>query len=228
MTSNFVKLGLGMMLVSACLLARAKEARADDAIVTVGGQRFSEPPEESPPPQSRVSTPLVLDEPRFDRDPREPHRSPFRLQLGPQGISTGKGFGVGVGVAADFGSGSVGGRLAASWLRGEGNNADGSSSPTGDAIGIYTGEVTLDLHKRGPVHPVVGMGVGLLHVSRSDSSGLAGIGTGRLGLEYSLGLEDADVRIGASVTGGLIGPVDTDVKDLRAYALVGVHLAIGF
>jgi hypothetical protein len=34
--------------------------------------------------------------------------------------------------------------------------------------------------------------------------------------------------VGGSVTGGLIGPVDTEVKDLRAYALVGAHLAIGF
>lgn len=228
MTRNFIKLGLGVVLVSASVLARANEARADDAIVTVGQQRFAEPPEENPPPQRTASAPLVLDEPRFDRDSRDLHRSPFRLQLGPQGISTGKGFGIGVGVAADFGSGSVGGRLAASWLRGEGNNADGTSTPTGDAIGIYTGEVTLDLHKRGPLHPVVGMGVGLLHVSRTDTSGLAGVGTGRLGLEYSLGLEDADVRVGASVTGGIIGPVDSDVKDLRAYALVGAHLAIGF
>lgn len=228
MTTNFMKLGLGIVLVTTSLLVNATDARADDAIVTVGPQqRFSEPPDESAPPQ-RASAPMILDEPRFDRDARELHRSPFRLQLGPQGVTTGKGFGVGVGVAADFGSGSVGGRLAASWLRGEGTNSDGSSTPTGDAIGIYTGEVTLDLHKRGPVHPVVGMGVGLLHVSRSDSSGLAGVGTGRLGLEYSLGLEDADVRIGASVTGGLIGPVDSDVKDLRAYALLGAHLAIGF
>ncbi len=226
MTRNFIKLGLGVVLVSACLFGRANVARADDAIVTVGQQRFSEPPEESPPPQR--SAPLVLEEPRFGGDPRELHRSPFRLQLGPQGITTGKGLGVGVGLAADFGSGSVGGRISASWLRGEGNNGDGSTTPTGDSVGVYTGEVTLDLHKRGPLHPVVGMGVGLLHVSREGSSGIAGVGTGRLGLEYSLGLEDADVRIGASVTGGLIGPVDSDVKDLRAYALVGAHLAIGF
>lgn len=72
------------------------------------------------------------------------------------------------------------------------------------------------------------MGFGVLHVSRPDASGVAGVGTGRLGLEYSLGLEDADVRIGASVTGGLIGPIDPDVKQLRAYALLGTHLAIGF
>jgi hypothetical protein len=224
MARNLIKLGLGIVLGSACLVVGANEARADDATVTVG-QRFAEPPDNNPPQQS---APMVLDEPRFGADPRELHRSPFRLQLGPQGVTTGKGFGIGVGIGADFGSGSVGGRLAASWLRGEGKNADGTSTPTGDSIGIYTGEVTLDLHKRGPIHPVIGMGAGLLHVSRPDASGVAGVGTGRLGLEYSLGLEDADVRIGASVTGGLIGPIDTDVKDLRAYALVGAHLAIGF
>lgn len=226
MTRNFITLGLGIVLASAWLLGRANVARADDAIVTVGQQRFSQPPDENPLPER--TSPLVLEEPRFGNDPRELHRSPFRLQLGPQGITTGKGLGVGVGVAADFGSGSVGGRIATSWLRGEGISGDGSTTPTGDSVGLYTGEVTLDLHKRGPVHPVVGMGVGLLHVSRTGSSGIAGVGTGRLGLEYSLGLEDADVRIGASVTGGLIGPVDSDVKDLRAYALVGAHLAIGF
>jgi hypothetical protein len=54
------------------------------------------------------------------------------------------------------------------------------------------------------------------------------MGTGRFALEYALGLEDADVRVGASITGGIIGPVDSEVKDLRAYALSGVHLAIGF
>ena len=59
--------------------------------------------------------------------------------------------------------------LAASWLRGEGTSSNGTSTATGDSIGIYTGEVTLDLHKRGPIHPVVGMGVGFLHVSRQDA-----------------------------------------------------------
>ena len=227
MTRNLVKLGLGLVLTSACMLIATNDARADDATVSVGG-RFAEPPEDRSHPPQRTA-PLAPEEPgRFGSDPRELHRSPFRLQLGPQGITTGKGFGIGVGLAADFGSGSVGGRLAASWLRGEGTKGDGSSSPTGDSVGLYTGEITLDLHKRGPVHPVIGMGAGLLHVSRPDASGVAGVGTGRLGVEYSLGLEDADVRVGGSVTGGLIGPIDSDVKDLRAYALVGVHLAIGF
>lgn len=220
---------VGVALVASVLvglMGSAREARADDATVSVG-QRFAEPPQDDPPPPRRQSS-FALEEPRFIAADRELHRAPFRLQLGPQGITTGKGFGVGVGIGADFGTGSVGGRLAASWLRGEGTNSNGTSTPTGDSIGMYSGEVTLDLHKRGPLHPVVAMGFGILHVSRNDSNGIGAMGTGRLGLEYSLGLDDADVRIGASVTGGLIGPIDSDVNDLRAYALLGTHLAIGF
>jgi len=226
MATKELLLGLGSVMVLGCVLGVPREARADEATVTVG-PRFSEPPPERDPEPA----PIAVDEQerlRHERESRELHRAPFRLQLGPQGVTTGKGFGIGVGLGLDFGSGSVGGRLAASWLRGEGTNADGTSTATGDAVGVYSGEVTLDLHKRGPIHPVVGMGVGFLHVSRKDGSGYAGVGTGRLGLEYSLGLDDADVRVGASVTGGLIGPVDDDVKDLRAYALAGAHLAIGF
>jgi hypothetical protein len=223
---------LGMAAALCAVTAASKDARADDATVSVG-QRFSEPPQDG----TQRTNPVATDDPRFSndprdgrdaRDPRELHRAPFRLQLGPQGITTGKGFGLGVGLGADFGSGSVGGRLAASWLRGEGTTSNGTSTPTGDSIGLYSGEVTLDLHKRGPVHPIIGMGFGILHVSRPDANGVGAMGTGRLGLEYSLGLEDADVRLGTSVTGGLIGPIDSDVKDLRAYALVGLHLAIGF
>jgi hypothetical protein len=133
-----------------------------------------------------------------------------------------------VGLAADLGSGSVGGRLSASWLRGEGASGAGAPTATGDAVGVYSAELTLDVHKRGPLHPVVGMGLGLVRVSRPDATGLAGVGTGRLALEYALGLDDADVRVGGSLSGGLTGPVDSDVNDLRAYALLGVHLAIGF
>lgn len=218
-------MGLGAALLTACILAAGREARAEDATLTVGSG-FAEAPVSNDPP----AAPIAVDDPdRFAvRDPRAPHRAPFRVQLGPQGVTTGKGLGLGVGVGLDFGAGSVGGRIAASWLRGEGTNGDGTSTGTGDSVGLYTGEVTLDLHKRGPVHPVIGMGIGLLHVSRSEASGYAGVGTGRIGLEYALGLDDADVRIGASITGGLIGPVDTEVKDLRAYALLGAHLAIGF
>jgi len=234
-TRTAIKTALVLGILVGIGAGTAREAWADDATVSVGNpDRFADPPDGQGGrrPGGPGGAPVAVDDdgPRsFDfRDPRELRRAPFRLQLGPAGITTGKGFGVGVGLGAEFGAGSVGGRLSASWLRGEGTNGNGTSTPTGDSIGLYSGELTLDLHKRGPIHPVVGMGVGLLHVSRPDASGVAGMGTGRLALEYALGLDDADVRVGASVTGGLIGPVDSDVKDLRGYALLGAHLAIGF
>jgi len=212
-------LSSGLVLVA--FLLGSKAARADEAIVPVGNQqRFADPPRQDPP-QSIADDSLVA------RDP-EAKRAPVRFQLGPVGLTTGKSLGLGVGLGMDFGTGSVGGRIHATWMRGEGTNGDGSSTATGDAVGQYGGELTLDLHKRGPIHPVIGMGAAVVHVSRPDTSGYAGVGTGRLALEYALGLEDADVRIGGSVTGGLVGPVDSDVKDLRAYAILGAHLAIGF
>jgi hypothetical protein len=216
-----------IVLACACacgVFAYTPAARADDASVTVGqAPRFAEPPDDA-----RHDDPIASD-PRLDL-PRagELGRSPFRLTLGPMGVTTGKSFGVGVGLGADFGTGSVGGRISAAWLRGEGKNADGSSTPTGDMISHYGGELTLDFHKRGPLHPLLGAGVGVIRESRPDTSGWAADGTGRLALEYALGFDDADVRVGASVTGGLVGPVDADVKDLKGYALVGAHLAIGF
>lgn len=210
------------------LLGLGREARADDASVTVRApERFSEPPPSSvatAPTQPRA----IADDDFIAREP-ELRRAPFRLTLGPMGITTGTGFGLGVGLGADFGTGSVGGRLSASWVRGEGRTESGASTPTGDSVGHYSGEITLDLHKRGPIHPIIGMGAGVLYVSRPDNqSGFAGAGTGRFAIEYALNLEDADVRVGASVTGGVIGPVDSAVKDLRAYALTGLQLAIGF
>jgi hypothetical protein len=215
------------------LVATEGEARADDAVVAIGTPPPADPPAGDPviarpPLPTTTSRSTIADDGLIAEEP-ELRRAPFRLTAGPMGITTGKGFGLGVGLGADLGTGSVGGRLSASWLHGEGKTDGGGSTPTGDAVGQYSGEITLDVHKRGPLHPVIGMGVGLLHISRPDGkSGFAGAGTGRFALEYALGLEDADVRVGASVTGGVIGPVDDEVKDLRAYALTGVHLAIGF
>ncbi|MBX3217952.1 MAG: hypothetical protein KF850_38455 [Labilithrix sp.] len=225
MANSGKKAALGVVV--ALGLATAGEAKADDATVTVDAPaRFAEPPPDQPVASSGRAV-VVADDGFIAREP-ELRRSPFRLTLGPAGITSGKGFGFGVGLGADFGTGSVGGRLAAAWLRGEGKSDSGASTPTGDGVGHYSGEITLDLHKRGPIHPILGMGAGVLHVSRPDArSGFAGVGTGRFAIEYALGLEDADVRVGASVTGGIIGPVDSEVKDLRAYALTGAHLAIG-
>jgi hypothetical protein len=230
MATNGKSKRISAAVMAAVVFFGARAAHADEASVSVG-HRFADPPPDGNP--GSASGPIASDHPsggddRFVATPLEPVRSPFRLQLGPAGVSTGHGFGLGVGLGADFGTGSVGGRLSAAWLRGEGTRDGGASTPTGDMFSQYGAEVTLDPLKHGPLHPLVGMGIGLVHVSRPDGGGFAGAGTGRLGLEYALGLDDADVRIGASVTGGLIGPVADEIRDLRGYALVGAHLAIGF
>jgi hypothetical protein len=201
----------------------ARGASADDAIVTVGNPEdphFARAPE----PQQG---PLAPDDDPHELPRRELHRAPIRLQVGPTAITSGKGLGGGVLVAADFGTGTVGGRLSAAWLRGEGHEGD-TSYPLGSAVGHYTGEITLDLHKRGPIHPVLGLGFGLAHVSRPSGSGVAGIGTGRFGIDYAVPVDDADVRVGVHATGAMTGPSDDEIKDLRGYALVSAVLSIGF
>jgi hypothetical protein len=151
------------------------------------------------------------------------------LQLGPFGATTGRGLAPGLGVAADFGRGTVGVRLAAAWLRGESSGDAGSDpSPIGSGLAQYTGEMTLDLRKRGPFHPVLGIGFGLARIGRDGGAGNLGIGTARIGLEYALAVEDADVRLGAGVTGVLPGPADASVQDVKGWALVGATIGVGF
>jgi hypothetical protein len=205
------------MAVVALLSWPAVAAAQDRAVVEVG---YAEPPPRYAPP------PAIAYEPEYLPPQEEPYRSPLRLHLGPMGASTGKGLGLGLGAAADFGRGSVGVRLAAAWLRGEPSATDPSS--IGDGLAQYTGELTLDLHKRGPVHPVLGLGFGLARVARGDTSGNIGVGTARLGLEYALAIDDADARIGCGVTAVLPGPADRDVQDVRGWALVGASVGIGF
>ncbi len=212
-------LGVAATAAMVLVLGWNATARADSAVVSVG---FAQPPPgrttyvyDAPPPPVAV-------------DPPEPevYRSPMRLHIGPVGATTGRGFAPGLGLAADFGRGTVGFRLAAAWMRGEPSGTD--ASPIGEGLSQYTGELTLDLHKRGPWHPVLGVGFGLARATRGDSGGNMGIGTARLGLEYSLGLDDADVRFGAGLMGVLPGPVDQNVEDVKGWALAGVSVGIGF
>ncbi len=217
-----IRVAAAFGLAVACS-AVAPAAFADDAVVTVGRAddgRFARRPD---PIESR---PIVPDDDPHDSRP-ELHRAPIRLQLAPTAVTSGKGLGGGLQVAADFGTGTVGGRLSAAWMRGEGHAGE-SGYPLGDSVGQYTGEITLDLHKRGPVHPVLGIGFGLAHVSRPTGSGNAGIGTGRVGIDYALPVEDADVRVGVHATGVMTGPSDDEIKDLHGYGLVAAVLSIGF
>jgi hypothetical protein len=218
-----IKLGMAFGIVVATCAA-APAAFADEAVVTVGRAddgRFARHPDPI------ESAPIVPDEDPRDFPRPELHRAPLRMQLAPTAITSGKGLGGGLQIAADFGTGTVGGRLSAAWMRGEGHVGE-SDYPLGDSVGQYTGEITLDLHKRGPIHPVLGIGFGLAHVSRPTGSGNAGIGTGRVGVDYALPVDDADVRVGVHATGVMTGPSDDEIKDLHGYALVAAVLSIGF
>lgn len=226
-----VRTRLAMGVCAVGILACAGRASADEARVSVGPapEPYARPP--------RPATPIAVDEGPDERpfEPREtllaprPYRAPFRFEVGPASVTTGQGLGVGLGVAASFGRGTVGARVAAGFLRGEVQDPDAAATASlGHGLAQYTGELTLDLNKRGPIHPVLGVGLGLAHVRRGERGGNAGIGTGRIAIEYALGLEDADVRVGAGLTGALAGPADRAVEDLRGYALLGASLVIGF
>jgi hypothetical protein len=213
------------------LVARSGIAHADNATVSVGDpERFSQPPRD---------VPVVVAGDDRDREmyenpanpSRDIYRSPFRLSVGPVGVTSGRGLGLGVGVAADFGTGTVGARIAGAWARNESASDAPSAQNQGDlgsGLGQYTGELTLDFNKHGRVHPIFGVGFGLAHIQNEAGGGNAGIGIARLGVEYSLGLEDADVRLGGGITGALAGPEDKEIENLRGYALVGAQIAIGF
>jgi hypothetical protein len=218
-------------MTTAWMTASASRAYAGDAVVTVGHDdgRFAEPP-----PREDRENPVILEPvPHYELErPELPelYRAPVRLSVGPAAVTTGQNLGLGLGLAADFGTGSVGARIAAAWLRTGGQDPGTAQAPSslGTSMGQYTGELTLDLHKRGPVHPVFGVGFGVAHVDKPGGGGSLGIGTARFGIEYALGLDDADVRLGAGVTGVLPGPADREVQDLRAYAIIGASIGIGF
>jgi hypothetical protein len=201
-------LGLGLTPAS---------ARADEASVTVGpsDDRWASPPPGvwpgygDPPPRP---PPPPEDEP-------EAYRSPVRFGVGPAGFVAGHASGFGLGIETDFGTGVVGFRLAGSWM------APGAQV----SLDQYTGELTLDALPHGPFHPLLGVGFGFAHTDFAGVGGGLGVGVGRLGLEYSLALRDADLRLGASVTGGLPGPRDATVpSSFGPYAVFGGTLSLGF
>lgn len=215
-----------MGLVAApCFLVPA--VASADATISVGNGGYSRPP----PPEIVVvhdDTPHPsIYEDHTHELPKDPYRSPFRLTIGPAAITSGQGIGPGLLAAADFGTGPVGVRLSAAWFRGE--SPDDPNARLGTSIGLYSGEVVLDLHRGGPLHPVLALGLGGLNVQKDQNvGGWAVAGIGRIGLEYALTIDEADVRIGAGLTGALLGPSDPALGNIRALAMMNATLSIGF
>jgi hypothetical protein len=214
----------GIFVVGSLLVSSV--ASADSATISVGNgvTRYSEPPpiivvrDDSPQPS-------IYERPR--ELPKDPYRSPFRLTIGPAAITSGQGVGPGMIAAADFGTGAVGLRLSAAWFRGEA--ASDPNARLGNTIGLYAGELVLDLNKAGPLHPLMGLGLGALNVGKDPNvNAWAVAGLGRVGFEYSLQMEDADVRFGAGLSGGLLGPSDDAISNARAFAMLNATFSIGF
>ncbi|HEY1955764.1 MAG TPA: hypothetical protein VGH28_09125 [Polyangiaceae bacterium] len=203
----------------------AGAASADSATIAVGGNYATPPPvvvvrDETPQPTIFV----------HDRDetlPKDPYRSPFRLTIGPAAITSGQGIGPGLMAAADFGSGAVGLRLSGAWFRGDA--ADDPNARFGARVGLYAGELTLDLHEAGPLHFVTGLGLGALDVTTADgTNGWAMAGLARVGFEYSLSLDGADARFGAGVMAGLVGPADKVASNAPVFGAMNATFSIGF
>ncbi|HEY2366734.1 MAG TPA: hypothetical protein VGH87_10120, partial [Polyangiaceae bacterium] len=158
--------------------------------------------------------------------PKDPYRSPFRLTIGPAAVTSGQGLGAGLFTAIDLGSGTVGVRILAAWFRSE--SPDDPSARLGKTLGLYGAEAVLDLHKQGPIHPVLAVGLGAVDVGKASGDGWAVAGLGRIGLEYALTLDDADVRFGAGVTGVLLAPQSDVIASANAFAMFNTTLSIGF
>jgi len=209
----------GACAAALTLLVLPRVAHADD--------RFAAPP------PGREPAAVVAVDPDYVPPPPPPpiatsYRSPVRLELGPGFITSGKGLGYGLTGGIGVGTGTVGGRFTASFFRGEGGDNNNKDAPTGASTSQYLAELVLDLKKRGPLHPVVAMGAGLIHVDKGGTSGEAGVGTARVGAEYQFPVDDADIRVGASILGAMVGPASDEVKDLKAYGIFDVHVAVGF
>jgi hypothetical protein len=208
---GFMVFGAALGSLLAATLATGG-ASADEASVTLGpmdDHRYADPPPYAPALLPELST---SDEP-------EAYRSPVRFSVGPAGFVARNAEGFGLGIASDFGTGVIGVRLAASWL-GPGARV---------SLDQYTGEIVLDALPHGPLHPVLGVGFGLARMELQGTGGDLAVGVARLGLEYSLALRDADLRIGANVTGALSGPRDARVpSDLGAYAVFVGAITLGF
>jgi hypothetical protein len=198
----------------------AGEARADD--------RFAQPPPGNESQPVVVTTNPTEYYPPPPPPVAVPYRSPVRFELGPSFVTSGKSVGYGLTGGISIGTGTVGGRLSATFLRGEGGDNNEKVAPTGASMSQYLAELVLDLKKNGHLHPVVAMGMGLVHVDEGGPSGEAGVGTARAGLEYSFGVDDADVRVGGSMLGALVGPAANELHDLKAYGIFDVHVAVGF
>jgi hypothetical protein len=219
-----MKTSLTCFLAAAAVTTVAGAASADASISVGNGGGYSRPPPEVVVVRDDSPQPSIYETPH--ELPKDPYRSPFRLTIGPAAVTSGEGIGPGLFTAVDLGSGTVGVRILAAWFRSE--SPDNPNARLGKTLGLYGAEAVLDLHKSGPIHPVLAVGLGAVDVGKAGGDGWAVAGLGRIGLEYALTFDDADVRFGAGVTGVLLAPQSDAIASANAFAMFNTTLSIGF
>jgi hypothetical protein len=145
--------------------------------------QFARPPQDEP---------LVVDEPaQHYREPdvvREP-RSTVRVNLGPALLV--EPATPGLLAALDIGRRAVGVRFSGAWLN------------AGEEGGMaqYGGELWIDFGAGKQLHPIIGAGAALLNGDLTNQDESSGAGTLRGSIEYELPVDDAEARVGLSLTG---------------------------
>jgi hypothetical protein len=208
MRRSLVLVGFAWMLSSGI-------ARADPAIVGVPGPEDRDDSDDRP--VARADDGAIACG-GCNREGR-PAPSAVRVTLGGAAgaMSRGGSQGLaGLDLGLEVGSGVVGARFGAAWLRGD--------TAGGPGLAQYGGEVTVDMVPRGPFHPIAAVGLALAHTGGAD----AGVGTARAGLAYALPVQGADARVAVSLLGALPGPTDGAAADLRGYVLGVASLGVGF
>ena len=159
--------------------------------------------------------PLEVDEPpqyRAPDPPREP-RSTARVSLGPALLV--QPATPGLIAALDIGRRAVGARFTGAWLN------------AGEEGGLsqYGGELWIDFGAGKELHPIIGAGAAMLRGELTGQDDSSGAGTLRGAIEYQLPLDDAEARVGFSLT-ALVPAINS--KREEPWVLGALTVSAGF
>jgi hypothetical protein len=159
--------------------------------------------------------PLESDERYPDRapEPRREPRSTVRLNLGPALLV--QPATPGLAAALDIGRRSVGVRFSGAWL----------SAGEEGGLREYGAELWIDFGAGRELHPIIGAGAALLDGELNGQDEASGAGTLRGAIEYQLPVDDAEARVGLSLT-GLVPAVNSQREE--PWVIAALTVSAGF
>jgi hypothetical protein len=172
--------------------------------------QFAEPP---------GNEPLEVEQPPSDyryyrapEPPREP-RSTVRVNLGPALLV--RPATPGLLAALDIGRRAVGARFSGAWLN------------AGEEGGLtqYGGELWIDFGAGRELHPIIGAGAAMLDGDLTGQEDSSGAGTLRGAIEYQLPVDDAEARVGLSLT-ALVPAINSEREE--PWVLAALTVSAGF